>query len=194
MLKYFLDSYKTNANYYLPFAKIIKNNTIFDEKFSHILDNHKGIYIDIFPLDNVQNNNFAFRVRAVISKAITDTLAYKYHLLKLKRALHPCISGVLSVLSKKSLIKLQNAIVTYCKDDNSKYMCDIAFGYGYQKELVERIHVLPTRKLSFAGKKYSCMKDDTFLKNVYGDYMEIPSEDKRKSHKPLKIDFGGKDE
>ena len=48
--KYYLDCYETNKEYYLPFAKIRKNNTIFNEQVSAHLNNHKGIYIDIIPV------------------------------------------------------------------------------------------------------------------------------------------------
>ena len=192
--KYYLDCFEKNDKYFFPFAKLKKNNTIFDEEVLHHLDNHKGIYIDIFPLDNVKENNFGLRLRAVMAKAITDTMLYKNKVKKLKNALHPAISFCFLIFSKKCLMRMQKRIVTYCKDDNSKYMCDIAFGYGVNKEIIERSHVIPTRELPFAGKKYSCMHDDTFLKNIYGDYMEIPPKEKRKSHKPLKIDFGGNNE
>jgi len=192
--KFFLDSYHTNPDFYLPFAKIKKNNTIIDEAYSHKLNNHKGIFIDIFPFDNVNKNNLSLKMRAVISKSINDTLAHKYQLIEFNKSLHPYISRILSIFSVKRLIKIQERLVKYCNDDNSKYLCDIAFGYGYQKELIERCHVIPTRKLTFAGKKYSCMKDDTYLKNIYGNYMEIPPKEKRKTHKPLSIDFGGENE
>lgn len=189
--KYFLDCFETNPDYFFPFAKLKKNNTIFDEEVSHHLNNHKGIYIDIFPIDNVKDNNLGLRIRAILAKAISDTMAYKYKVKKLSKAIHPVISTCFLIFPKKTLMKMQKKIVTYCHDDNSKYMCDIAFGYGVQKELIERSHVLPTRELPFENKKYSCMYDDTFLKNIYGNYMEIPPVDKRKSHKPLRIDFGG---
>ena len=192
--KYYLDCFETNPNYFFPFAKLKKNNTIFDEEVTHHLDNHKGIYIDIFPLDNVNEKNSSLRMHAVIAKAITDTMLCKNKVKKIKDALHPVISFCFLMFPKKYLMKKQKKIVMYCKDDNSKYMCDIAFGYGVWKELIERCHVIPTREILFSGKKYSCMHDDTFLKNIYGDYMEIPPIEKRKSHKPLKIDFGGKNE
>ena len=189
--KYFLDCFETNPNYFFPYAKIKKNNTIFDEEVLHHLDNHKGIFIDIFPFDNVSKNNFGLRMRAILAKAIADAMACKNKIKKLSSSLHPVITFFLLILGKRTLMRWQKKIVTYCKDNNSKYMCDIAFGYGYQKELIERYHVIPTRELPFAGKKYSCMKDDVYLKNIYGDYMQIPPKEKRKTHKPLNIDFGG---
>ena len=49
--KYFMHSDETDSDYWLPFIKIRKNNTTFDEKVIKNCDTHKGIYVDIFPMD-----------------------------------------------------------------------------------------------------------------------------------------------
>jgi len=42
----------------------------------------------------------------------------------------------------------------------------------------------------FEGKKYPGIKDyDYYLKRVYGNYMELPPEDKRVTHSPEVISF-----
>ncbi len=51
--KYILDCFEQNKDYHLSFAKIKKNGTIFDEEAAHHMNNHKGIFLDVFPLDNV---------------------------------------------------------------------------------------------------------------------------------------------
>ena len=50
---YFLQTNKTDKNYIMQFAKLRKNHTLFIEKSMNDLDIHHGIYIDIFPLDNI---------------------------------------------------------------------------------------------------------------------------------------------
>src|SRR5690554_4415622 len=49
--EYYLHCSKTDPKYWLPFAKVRKNNTIFEEKSIQTINSHKGIYVDIFPLD-----------------------------------------------------------------------------------------------------------------------------------------------
>ncbi len=188
--KYFLDCYDTNKDYYLSYAKIKKNGTIFDEVVSHHLNNHKGIFLDVFPLDNVPKKGLGLKIRAIIAMSISDTMAYKNKVKKLKETLHPCIVFVFNIFGKKFLMNWQRKVVTYCKDDNSLYMCDIGTGYGYRKELLLREHVLPTQKMLFEGKEYNTLHDDTYLKQVYGNYMQLPPEEKRRNHMPLRIEFG----
>ena len=43
----------------------------------------------------------------------------------------------------------------------------------------------------FENKSYPGFDDyDAYLSRIYGDYMELPSEEKRKVHTTQKIDFG----
>jgi len=188
--KYFLDCFQTNEKYYLPYAKIKKNGTVFDEEIIHHLDNHKGIFIDVFPFDNVPKNNLELKIRAIIALSITDTVAYKYKIKKLKQMKHPIISFLLCVFTRKHLMKIQKKVVTYCHDDNSKYMCDIGAGYGYRKELILREEMLPTRKMKFENRSYCVPKTDVHLRKLYGDYLKLPPKEKRKTHSPLRIIFG----
>jgi lipopolysaccharide cholinephosphotransferase len=192
--KYYLDCFQTNEDYHLPYAKIKKNKTVFDEERTHHLNNHKGIFIDIFPLDNVKENNLNLKIRAIMALSITDAVAYKLKIKKLKELKHPIISFLLSVYTRKYLMKIQKRIVTYCHDDNSKYMCDIGAGYGYRKELILREEVLPVKKMKFENKEYSVPKTDTHLKQLYGDYMKLPPKEKRKTHSPMRIEFGEENE
>ena len=43
----------------------------------------------------------------------------------------------------------------------------------------------------FEGTPFPCPRDtDSYLTAVYGDYMQLPPEDKRKMHSPEVLDFG----
>src|SRR5699024_7471673 len=54
--EYFLQTYNSDTNYIMQFAKLRKNNTIFLERVTANCDIHHGVYIDIFPLDDVRPN------------------------------------------------------------------------------------------------------------------------------------------
>lgn len=51
--EYYLHCNESDEDYYLPFIKVKKNNTTFAEKCNENIDTHKGIFIDVFPYDNV---------------------------------------------------------------------------------------------------------------------------------------------
>src|SRR5699024_6110897 len=52
--RYFLQNFQTDYNYFRQFSRLRKNNTVFRQEQYSNLDIHHGIFIDIFPLDNVE--------------------------------------------------------------------------------------------------------------------------------------------
>ena len=192
--KYYLDYFDINKDYYLQFAKIKKNGTIFDEASAHHLKLHKGIYIDIFPMDNVYDNIKRSYLDAVMIKTIGQTIGVKNGLGTIKDTRHPVFSTLLRVFPKKMLMKVQKWLSTKNKNDNSKYIT-CYFGYAFKKELMERKDFFPTKLVEFEGRKYQAMNNhDKYLSGLYGDYMKLPPVEKRVNHMPLKIDFGDNNE
>ena len=189
--KYYLDCFETNKNNYLPFAKIRKNDTIFDEEDNHHLNNHKGIFLDIIPFENAKKQDSIIqKIQAILVKNITDTMFYKTKIRKLKKSRHPFLVAVLSLLPKTTLMKLQNKLMRLNKDDKSEYVVCLAGAYGYQKETCKRDVVVPSKPVKFEDRTYRGMNNpDTYLKRLYGDYMKLPPKEKRRNHMPLKIEF-----
>ena len=50
---YYLHCNESDDDYFIPFIKVKKNNTTFAEKNIENINTHKGIFLDIFPYDNV---------------------------------------------------------------------------------------------------------------------------------------------
>ena len=51
--------------------------------------------------------------------------------------------------------------------------------------------VLPPRPVRFEGEEFLAPRNiDAYLTMMYGDYMELPPEEKRKTHSPEILDFG----
>ena len=193
--KYYLDCLETNKDFYLPFAKIKKNGTIFKESFSDNIEGNKGIFIDVFPFENVKKGRFGYKLRFALSLSIMDALFHKKRMRKLKNMTCAPLSVCLSVFPKNWLVKLFHFIVTMVHDEQSKYISVIGTGYGFRRELVPRSEVLPTKKIKFEKREYRCMaNNDCYLSNLYGNYMELPPVEKRRNHMPSVLDFGDEDE
>ena len=188
--KYYLDCFETNKDFYLPFAKIKMNGTIFDEEVSHNLETHKGIYIDIFAFENIKNTKKIGKIRAIIIKSIVDTMFYKHKMRSLKKVRHASLVLFLNLFPKRFLMKIQQKLMKFNKNDNSLYVNPLSGSYAYEKETNLRTTILPVKEVLFEGKYYNGMNDnDTYLKKIYGDYMKLPPEEKRRNHMPLEIKF-----
>ena len=192
--KYYLDSFETNKNYYLPFAKVRKNNTIFDEEENHHMNNHKGIYVDIVPIDNATSeDNLRQKFQAIMTRSIIMTMFYKNKIRPLKELRYKPLVLFLSIFSKQRLMKMQDKIMRIIKDDNSPYVVILAGSYNYKKETNKREIYLPLINIPFENRVYPGIKDyDTYLTKIYGDYMKLPPKEKRVNHIPINIVFDTK--
>ena len=189
--KYYLDCFEYNPKYHLGFAKIKKNNTIFDEESSHHLDNHKGIFLDIFPIDNAYDNTKKSYLIAILIRTIVQTVYVKNKMSSLKDCRHKILSAILLLFPHKTLLRLEKKLCMLNKNDNSKYIVSFLGIYKFKKELMKREDFLPIKRIKFENKEYSVLnKPEVYLSNLYGDYMKLPPKEKRVNHMPLTIDFG----
>ena len=201
--KFYLDCPDTNNKYWLPLFKIRKKNTIYEEMFQEKYQGCKGIWVDILPLDNAEKNNSIFlKIQAGIVNEIRYAIALKCKYKKsrkldsFKRWLSLVYIYILSMLPIKTLTKLQQKIMSLNKNDNSKYVVNLASKYGYKKQTFLREKIFPISKIKFEEKIYNAPNDvDYYLSTIYGsNYMQIPPIEKQETHPPRKIKFEGEEE
>ena len=174
---YFLQTCFTDSGYGRDFAKLRKNNTLFLEQAdSHVENRHHGIFLDIFPME------YSKKKKNVIDKA-------KYRLYQAIDSYIVCKRGGLPT-SKKSLIFSVLSIkqLLHLREKLKKGVGDYYF-FSYCG-IFHKSEYYPPVKLKFEGKEYcSPNQYDALLKSQYGDYMQLPPEDKRITHSPLRISF-----
>jgi len=189
--KYFLHCLDTDKNYWLPFMKVRKNNTTFGEKFIKNLDTHKGIFVDIFPYDNVKyEKNFFQKIRSFLILNIENAVLCKHKLKKANNCRRKIAVKSLMMLSLNQLYKFQNYLFNIKINKNTKLIVCFIAGGNPADETLERKRVFPVKEMEFEGKMYPCIKDyDYYLKRVYGDYMKLPPKNKRVTHSPEIISF-----
>ncbi len=189
---YYLHSYNTDEEYWIPFMKVRKNNTTINEKMIEKLDTHKGIYVDIFPFDIVPDNGFTFslKIRSFLIKLIIEAVFYKKKLYKYKDSRRPFITWVTALLPFKLLKKIQFRLMNkYNKRNYDHCICYVGC-YNTSREYIRIDDIYPTTKGLFEKKMFSIPKNpEVYLTNMYGDYMKLPPKDKRKNHNPVFVDF-----
>ena len=201
--EYFLDCPDTNEKYWLPLFKVRKLNTIYEEPFQKNYDKCKGIWVDILPLDNANTTNSIFlKIQAKIVNELRHIISVKNGFSKrrkitnIKRFLRIFYMYPIMLFSTKTLENFQQRIMSINKNDNSKYIVNLASKYGYKKQVFPRNKYFPVSKVNFEGKEYNAPNDvDYVLSTIYGkDYMQIPPKDKQETHCPRRIKFEGEEE
>lgn len=192
--KYFLQNPETEPLYWMGIShlKVRKNGTLWKVPDLANLDVHKGIFVDIFVLDHASKEKSILQdIQAILFEKIKGV---RWHKTKVasqdtNSLRHKLVVSIASLFKLEHLLKLQRKVVSINKDVKSQYY--IRFGSskkGHRKQTMPKEVFHPPKKVEFEGKLYNAPNDwDEYLTRIYGDYMELPSEDKRRSHNPEKI-------
>lgn len=190
--KYYLHSIDTDPEYWVSFIKVRKKNTIFEPVQDSTIDTkYKGVYIDIFPLDNARRENSIMQdIQAYMCKGLTSfqyrrrgaTMITKTPIgIKL-------LSPLLGMFSIKTISNWISTIMQWNKDDNAEYFVNIGSFIDFHKQTMPKEAFLPATSVEFEGKLYDAPKDfDYVLHRLYGDYMKLPPVEKRRTHRPNRI-------
>ncbi|HFU4234888.1 TPA: phosphorylcholine transferase LicD [Streptococcus suis] len=195
--EYFIHCKYTDDNYWLPFIKIRKKGTVFEERPMVNIETHKGIFVDVFPLDNANKQKSSLQFfQAYLSKKISGLIMHKRGLdigqLKLINSL---VLKITKSISIRRLSDIRDKIMTLNKNEKSEYYINIGSNYNFTKQTIPKNKYFPLTLVEFEGNNYKAPKDwDYVLKRIYGDYMKLPPEDKRVTHNPVRLKFEGEDE
>ena len=190
--EYFLQSIETEPDYWLSFMKIRKNNTTFIEGITADLDIHHGIYVDIFPFDEVPDNGFdkKLKLRAMLIKVIKDTIYVKKKLIKYSETRRTIFCRLFSIFSVKKLFKIQKKLMTKYENKGYKHCICYIGTYPTSREYIAKDTIYPVKKGLFEKEEFSIPNTpEVYLTNLYGDFMKLPPKDKRRNHAAVKIDF-----
>ena len=190
--KYMLDNKDTNEKYYLSFTKIRKKDTIFEQDFQTHYDGPKGIWVDIFPIDEAKSlNNKLTPVQRKISNIIFSLLHYKNgFILRRRFTIVKKIIGKLCFFKNSTLLKWQEKCLKLQNGKGYNCIVNLASTYDYKKELFMKSDFFPATELIFENKKYKVPRNyEKVLEQLYGDYMKLPPKEKQITHNPVRLKF-----
>ena len=185
--KYVIETPNTDEkDYYYPFAKIYDTETTLVENTRFKIK--RGIYLDIFPLDGAGNN-------IEESQKNYKHIFWKYNLLLTRiggvrkgRSLFKNLSVIAArlipnvILSNKKILKDLVELCAKIDFDSSSWFGNMVGAWRF-KEVMPKT-VLGTPKLyEFEDiMVYGAENANEYLTRLYGNWRELPSEEKRKSH------------
>ena len=178
---------ETNDKYKYLFAKAMAKNTIIIEEYSNSDDIEMGIYVDIFPVDGLADtyegakkefSKTSFKRELLVAKNWT-----KYQRSKTRSWIYEPIRFAFFVLSRfvsaKKLIKSLNKRLKRNSFEEKAYSACVMSAYR-QKEIMEADIFKEYVDVEFEGKTFKMFKNyHSCLSNIYGNYMELPPEEKR---------------
>lgn len=173
---------------YMP-LKIRYKYSEYIEKWDDKEDEQKGIYIDVFPFDRFSMNNKVrllemfpkFIYKSKTSRIWKEQKGMKYYIKSF-------IIKILNKLPSSYVIEKNKKYLEKSKKIEKNYILGFGYGLTWTNTFLKE-KIFPLKELDFEGIKFKVPFDfDSYLRELYGDYMKIPEESKRHTHaKSIKI-------
>ncbi len=170
-----------------PFCKMFDLSTRVDKTW--INDPYdRYLWIDIFPMDGVPENDKEVekiykkvkRARKILRfmKARNGRAASKWKVI-VKPILKPF---ALLIFGKKRTVRYIERIAKKYPFDKCKSVAGVVFGYGPEEKMNRRAYIkgVPMQFEDCMVMAPGCYHE--YLTGLYGDYMQLPPEDKRQVH------------
>ena len=182
--RFFLQTHCNTIGYRWGYGKIRRVGTEFVRKGQEHMPYPTGVFIDLFPLDNVPDNLFVRRIHnyacTFIRKILWSAVGAYSDSNVVMRAIYSCVSiipGNLVFSIYNWLVRISNRkptqmvrILTFPTPDNGYY------GY-YRKWYVE------LEDIEFEEHCFPAAKDyDGYLTFKFGNYLEFPPLEQRNGH------------
>lgn len=187
--RYVYLDHTSHPNYFRPHALVARKDTRLHIKYDHV--NPKtmdlGVYLDVFPLDNAPDDETLRQKQAQALRRVRKfkeyRLPYSYSFKKWKRYAHYAVSGLLSWVSVEQINVYQQKLMQKYRQSQTACICSMASQYAYAKQCMPRdIYGTPVL-LEFEGRKYYAPEKYTeYLTRLYGDYMQLPPDEKRQAN------------
>ena len=171
------------GNSKFPFLKIIDKNI----KLETNNDNDEFLWIDIFPIDGIPNNYNFFISKNRFLKKLYYLKRYELNKNNFNFSFKKKLSKELLLLLFKpiSYDKITEKIIKNSKKydfDKSDIVGILAWGDCHSGDILNK-KWLENYELQFEHIKVNGFKNyDIYLKNRYGNYMELPPKNERISH------------
>jgi lipopolysaccharide cholinephosphotransferase len=194
-----LQNIETDRYSPFPYTKVRKRNTKFVEYCNRNLKMFNGIYVDIFPYDNIPDEMSKRKkqyyivqllLRIYIYRNIPDITVKPTNLyLKIKQCIRRIVHYILKPIPKKLLYKILVKNMIKYNNDKTKMKACLLFP-KFMVECMSNEVLYPLKKVEFENNYFYAPNNcDEYLKTHYGNYWELPPENQRVGHKPYIVEL-----
>ena len=183
-----LNSWKAPSNSPFPYIFMSDKRTV--GKNTYVKDGR--LMIDIFPMDGCiepgKRLNCYYK-RVMFKRSLLQLKNAKIGQGKnlFKKILKPLFIVLMRPFSMEKLCNRYDQFVQKWPFDESEYAAGIAWGYGPQECIDKKAWLTPI-EVEFEGEKFTAPSNyDEYLCHLYGDYMQLPPEKKRRTRHERKV-------
>ncbi|SHO48775.1 LicD family protein [Anaerocolumna xylanovorans] len=180
--RFYFQDYRNTKGYRWGYGKLRRKDTKFVRLYQEDMPYEQGIFIDIMPFDSIPDNILIRKIHFfecfLYRKAFWARIG-KNQSVGLERLAYL----ILDKIPEKRLYKSYNRFISHWTGKEAKEVRILTFPtprgkYGYDIRWYTELS-----EIEFEGLMLPCAVDyDGYLKYKYGNYMELPPIEKRKTH------------
>lgn len=190
---YFQDN-TTDPYYRWGYGKLRRTGTKYVRVGQEHLKSKNGIFIDVFPMDDIPKSIFFQIIQDVKCFCLRKILWSEVAKVNSKGFMK-LFYNLLSKISTEKVYRIVSKMTSKSSNLSPNRVRTLLFpatGTLYKKNPLKERYGMPKewfierKQYNFENVKLYGTKDyDTILKYIYGDYMKLPDEDKREPHSPF---------
>lgn len=197
--QYYLQTPYNDKNNPYFYSKLRINGTKFVEYCNHRINMHHGIYVDIFPFDEVpddkrlneqQFNKVQKLVRLFSLRQVPNISIPPQDIKqKLKENVRSILHYCVRIVPRKWICNRLEREITRYNGTGQKAMACLNFP-KIMTEYILKEDLYPLSLMKFENiDAYIPGNYDTYLSTHYGNYMELPPKEQQVGHKPFLVKF-----
>lgn len=186
--KYYMQDLRDTKGYRWGYGKLRRKDTEFIRLDQEFMPFEQGIFIDLMPVDNVPDKGLSKRVHFfrcfLYRKLFWSEVGSRAEKNLWKRAAYKLMRKI----PMKLIIKSYQRFIDTCQKEKTQLVRILTFPtpkgiYGYERRWYTQLSEYPFGNMNLPGAR----DYDGYLKVKYGNYMELPPEEKRKTHPVSKL-------
>lgn len=181
--RFYFQDHRNTPGYRWGYGKLRRRDTLFLRQYQEAMPYEQGVFIDIFPLDNVPDNYLRRSLQNLECFCVRKLLWAPVGKLADRNVLRRLLYKGLSHIPTKAIFHHYHEMIARANREKSRIVRILMFPtpnseYGYYRSWYEN-----STDTVFEGRVFQGIKDyDSYLSFKFGAYMELPPEDKRKVH------------
>ena len=181
--KFYFQNMENTEGYRWGYAKLRRKGTVFLREHQEGMQYEQGVFLDIFPIDGTPDNLMlrrihelkCFCVRKVLWSVVGKNVAKNFW----ERAIYK----VLSKIPEKIAKHWYRGLILKNKGDATEVVITLTYPAPKKLHGYYRRWFAETNPILFEGYTFEGVKDyKGWLTYEFGNYMQIPPQDKRKAH------------
>lgn len=185
-----VDAPEIDLNYYAPYANVYDIRTLLDEGCGSHRGKEMGYKIDVFPMDK-QPLGKLFKKRQMALYRMWRIYRNNYHIYTGSSIVDRLVNVVFWIYAKiggyenvqKQILRLRDSANKQEATSLTNLVFPIYKNVEAPIDAFEKII-----EVNFEGEKFNAIASyDSYLRSIYGDYMQLPPKEKRVAHHNFKV-------